>query len=390
MAVTGTLFQRSNQVKLDRTIQETWTTELGVVSTTLMDSLGVRSRVLQVKITNPTNLMESSYFPMQRVRLLDDWGLVTFLGRVVSIEPDHPNRQVVLTCRDFLDDLADRTVEAPPTGAENGATYSRIIDLIHDDTTTTPTFRGQERSLAGILRVTNSSYREYLYRQYAIKGDWKTVTGSVVSEYDYRGVKTGLEALNEIAEDDTQQDLMVLYYTYDPVDHAGASYSEKTRPSTYWTDFTREATTSGSWWTTMDFAEDTTTPQSTDISYFGSNSKFDGLIFEVYTQGTTIYDATYDGTLQWQYWNGTAWTGFTPASDSKFEVISGTQEAKTTWTVSNLTTWTKRDLGTTPDMHTANDADESWSAPWTSSGNTTPEDIRSTSLAKVDHGDEQR
>ena len=96
MALTGTIFQRSNQVKLDRTIQETWTTELGMISTTLMDSLGVRSRVLQVKITNPTNLMESAYIPMQRVRLLDDWGLVTFLGRIVSIDPDYPNRQLVV------------------------------------------------------------------------------------------------------------------------------------------------------------------------------------------------------------------------------------------------------------------------------------------------------
>ena len=76
MSIVGTLFQYSNQVKLDRTVQEQWTNEQGIDDFSLMDSIGNRSRVLRVKIINPLNQKEGIYRPMIRVRLLDDFGIV--------------------------------------------------------------------------------------------------------------------------------------------------------------------------------------------------------------------------------------------------------------------------------------------------------------------------
>ena len=131
MAMTGTIFQYSDSVKLDRTKQETWTSENAILEISSLDSLGNRSRVLRVKISNPLQLTGMHYRPMQRVRLLDDWGIVTFLGRVVSLEPDPLENVLIVTCRDYLDDISDRTVEAVETnGLYNGATPSNIIDTI--------------------------------------------------------------------------------------------------------------------------------------------------------------------------------------------------------------------------------------------------------------------
>ena len=145
MALTGNWFQRSDSVILDRTAQERWISELGLIEYSLLDSVGNRSRVLRVKVANPNNLIEASYTPMQRVRMVDDFGIITFLGRVVSIEPDYKNQLVVITCRDYLDDIADRTVEAAGTRAGEDGDYeavhkSFLTDDIIDGETYMPPF----------------------------------------------------------------------------------------------------------------------------------------------------------------------------------------------------------------------------------------------------------
>ena len=54
MAYLGkALFQFSNSLKLDRTKQERWISEPLLVTYSLMDSLGTRSRVLRIIISNP-------------------------------------------------------------------------------------------------------------------------------------------------------------------------------------------------------------------------------------------------------------------------------------------------------------------------------------------------
>ena len=57
------------------------------------------------------------------------------------------------------------------------------------------------------------------------------------------------------------------------------------------------------------------------------------------------------------------------------------------WNSDDLTNWTKRDLGSTPDMHTANDADKSWPTWNASSGTTSPEDVKGGGFGQVDEGD---
>ena len=86
--IGGKQFQYSNKFKLLRTEQEIWTSEGGVVQLSLLDTVGNRSRVLRVAIIDPHQDLSKVYVPMQRVRLLDDFGLVAFLGRIVSIDPD--------------------------------------------------------------------------------------------------------------------------------------------------------------------------------------------------------------------------------------------------------------------------------------------------------------
>lgn len=393
-ALSGTIFQYSDLVKLDRTKQELWTTEPGFVDYSLMDSLGNRSRVLRVMVRNALNIRENYYSPMYRVRLLGDFGVVIFLGRIISIEPDYKNQLLILTCRDFLDDIADRTVEASnDNGILTGVTRSYIVDKIINGETYKPTVGGDiNRALIRRLQLDRSPYTETLSRTYSQKGDFQTVSGSTPGSYVYRGVKTGMEAISELAREDPQQDLMAFYYTPTPTDPTTSNHINNPQqyPRTYWVDLTRELHDGSTFFVTPQTAQDTNTPESADILYFGSNSKFDGLRYTFVQRGTTIENGTYGGTIQWQYWNGTAWTNFTPTSDAKFGVDANKIYGTTSWTVTNLTNWGKRDLGTTPDMPTDNDADKSWTAPWASSGVTQPEDVTSDAISKVDHGDEHR
>jgi len=394
MAAAGSSFQLSNQVKLDRTVQEVWHTDTNTVEYSLLDSIGNRSRVLRVKVHNPVNIVEVIYKPMRRVRLVDDFGLILFLGRIVSVEPDYAHQLVVLTCRDFLDDLSDRTVEAAASSGDYaGITKSRIVELILQGETYAPTYQGLERQLAHRIGVESSSYTEYMSRGYGQQSEFQTITSDVPGNYIYRGIKTGIEAINDLAQEDAQQDLVGFYYTPTPTNPSSSNHIDfpAKYPRAYWKDLTHEihGEKGGvTYFITPQTAQDTTTPESADILYFGSNSQFDGLRYTFVQYGSKITSGTYAGTLQWQYWNGTAWTGFTPTADAKFGVDSGKIYGTTYWTAP--TDWVKRDLGTTPDMHTANDATQSWAAPFASSGTTLPEDVDSIAISKVDHGDERR
>ena len=389
-----TLFQYSDSLKLDRTKQEQWISEPLFITYSLMDSLGTRSRVLRIVVSNPLSTRTNWYAPMIRVRLLEEYGVVAFLGRVVSIEPDYANQQLILTCRDFLDDIADRTVEAvDSSGTHTAVTRSYIAQKILDEDTYKPTIGGDlDRTLIRRLKMVPSTYNETVSRNYSQKGNFQTISNGTGADYQFRGVKTGMEAIGELVGEDPQQDLMSFYYTPTPTNPSHANYTSNPQqyPRTYWLDLTRTIVDGSTHFVTLQTAQDTTTPESADILYFGSNSKFDGLRYTFLSHGTSIENGAYAGTLQWQFWNGTAWTGFTPTADAKFNVDSGKLYGTTYWTVSNLTDWGKRDLGTTPDMHTANDATQSWAAPWASSGTTLPEDVHSAAISKVDHGDDRR
>ena len=394
--ILSTSFQFSTAVKLDRTVQEQWITENNFRDYSLIDSIGNRSRVLRVTIHNPRGVRRDWYQPMTRVRLLEDYGVVAFLGRVISIDETFHNQTLTLTCRDFLDDIADRTVEAVDTnGTITAATRSFIANRILENDSYKPTTGGDlERTLIRRLKMDPSAYSETISRNYSQKGHYQSVTGSgttaVGTDYAYRGVKTGLDAIHDLAGEDPQQDLMVFYYHPNPVDPTSANHiaDPERYPRTYWTDLTRRAVDGSSHFVSPTSATNTDTPETADILYFGSNTKFDGIRYTLLARGSTIAASNQTGTLQWQYWSGTAWTNFTPTADAEFGLDSGKTYGTTYWTIP--TGWGKRDLGTTPDMHTNNDATENWPAPWASSGTTLVEDVDSAGISKVDHGDDRR
>jgi hypothetical protein len=62
------------------------------------------------------------------------------------------------------------------------------------------------------------------------------------------------------------------------------------------------------------------------------SQKFERLRFDFGTPG--VQNAAI--TLAWEYWNGSAWTAFTPDSDSTSEL---TADGSVVWTIANLTGW---------------------------------------------------
>ena len=95
------MFQYSHLSRLDHTISEAWTTEQSMEYWTMVDSLGNRSRIAQVSINNPLNTKERAYSVMQRVRILDAYGITAFLGRIISIVPSFADNKLILTSRDY-------------------------------------------------------------------------------------------------------------------------------------------------------------------------------------------------------------------------------------------------------------------------------------------------
>lgn len=100
----------------------------------------------------------------------------------------------------------------------------------------------------------------------------------------------------------------------------------------------------GSFWQSDCFTATPTnqTPAGSDILYFGNDTAtFDRLIFGLKTAASGI-TWTSSGGQYYQFWNGSAWTYFTPDSDSfKTSVPLDTTAnlGQIVWTVSNLTGW---------------------------------------------------
>ena len=131
MAFSGIRFQRSGgrivggtgtvyPSNLNVQGSEGWITEDALVTVSIADSLGLRSRVCRVAISNPQNFKDQSYSIMHRVRVIDEYGLIIFSGRVVDIRPDFSRSELHVTCVDYLSDISDRTVVADG----DGGTYS--------------------------------------------------------------------------------------------------------------------------------------------------------------------------------------------------------------------------------------------------------------------------
>jgi len=80
-------------------------------------------------------------------------------------------------------------------------------------------------------------------------------------------------------------------------------------------------------------------PANGDYIAFGCKSKFEALYFTI--GQAAAYSAA---TFTWQYWNGSAWTNFTPDTDTT-NGFQDTGRVEVTWTASNLSGWATTDEG---------------------------------------------
>ena len=403
MAFAGTKFQRSggqrtgtNTFYPSRLIvsgSEGWITEDSLVTVAITDSLGLRSRVCRVAISNPNAVNENKYAVMHRVRVVDEFGVVIFTGRVVDVRPDFSRAELHLTCTDYLADISDRTVMADESGGiYSAASRAHIVNqIMYSETYAHPTtrpyvndgagtgnvtyqfFKDHLRTLVGRVAVDPSNYIENITSKYANKDHWTrndvatstpegVVDPDTPFDYNYRGIKTGAEAIAELASADTQQDLMAVgWVTSAHVDPdiisrwddnypgiPGTSTEEKEYLHThfpyYWKDFTSEIQEG-----TSVFIPLFSTSASNKF-YLGSNSKFNGVSYGFSQRGATLGSAAY-GNFTWEYWNGTNWIEFEPDNDDQFAVSTqGAITGDTNWDYTNLVNWSRRDLGASPEL----------------------------------------
>ena len=259
------MFQYSQAVRLDQSITEAWTTDNDVDYWSMIDSLGNRSRIAQVVLTNALNIKERRYFIMQRVRILDSYGATVFVGRIMSVEPNHSASLLVLTCRDYLGDLADKIVEA----ADGDGTYAAatrnglVAKLVEDETAEPESGQDIDRSLLPRMLQDTGNYLESITKTYSLRGQYgldPETRGPAA--YNYRGTKTVLEAISEIAAEDAQQDLQVFTYTNAPLDIDGAKVANdpKKHPTTYWTDNTASLSDGKEYFSTLRHTTNSSVP----------------------------------------------------------------------------------------------------------------------------------
>lgn len=97
-------------------------------------------------------------------------------------------------------------------------------------------------------------------------------------------------------------------------DNGGGAYSQNYADIATWSPFGDNANTA-----------------TNDAVYFGlAGTTWANLFFNIVTV------AAYTATLQWQYWNGSAWTTFSPTAATDFK-SGGTQSV--TWSAASLTGW---------------------------------------------------
>ncbi|MAH45621.1 hypothetical protein CMI37_07315 [Candidatus Pacearchaeota archaeon] len=375
--------QRSNQVF--PSITEIWTTDQAFIGYSMVDSLGIRSRIVRASIRSSRNQRHFLYFPMQRIRILDDYGVITFLGRITQIDPNPEHQVLNILCTDYTGDLSDRSVTAAYGGGSfsgiqrsqivdeilNRETYQAAYDTVSVSGVSTRVYRNLNRPIPRRLLTDHSNYGEKITRSYASKDDWLARTGGDASsadgavQYRYRGAKTALEAINEIAENDTQQDLMVIGFLMDISGNTG-TFSGALNPDTsdpvtnqtrFWKDFTAEAQDGTSYFIPVNQSNDSLSANQDSFLYMGSNSKFDGVEFSFLQAGDTIYTGDYgtneSGYSYWEYWNGFTWVHFDLDQDSEWTTpFPDNNYGRSYWSIDALADWTKRDLGATPDLAT--------------------------------------
>lgn len=160
-------FQHSNKKVI--TTGETWTSETDIAELKIKDVIGSRSRILKVVIQNPNNGRGGVYSAYQRVRVIDRLlNVVTFLGRIESVKPDHRKQEIELICRDGMGELSEKSNSA--------LSYSdvRRSELIKDivNTDSDGVFgTGSGKNITTAFHVDTSNYLEQITRQYGNAND---------------------------------------------------------------------------------------------------------------------------------------------------------------------------------------------------------------------------
>ena len=378
MAFSGTRFQRSGGRIVDGTDtvypsnltlkgSEGWITEDALVTVSISDSLGLRGRVCRVAISNPQNFKDNIYSVMHRVRVLDEFGLVIFSGRIVDIRPEFGRSELHITCVDYLGDISDRTVVADGDGGSySGKSRTHIVNqILYNETyrNTALSFTVNSnvflvyvdhiRTLLSRVKTDPSNYIEKLTSKYATKDNWTDDSVSTSGpgalnpdtpfKYDYRGIKTGLEAIQDLASADNQQDLMVLGTVSDTYVRPDLGINQATTFTRHWKDFTADINEGEAAFIPLHNSA------AYNMLYIGSNSKFNGVTYTFHQRGNSMEDSDY-GSMTWQYWDGTAWHNFTPHHDNNFEAIANDNYGYTAWDHTRLYNWQRRDLAATKDL----------------------------------------
>lgn len=81
-----------------------------------------------------------------------------------------------------------------------------------------------------------------------------------------------------------------------------------------------------------------------DAIYFGGENPFFGLVFNL-----TALSA--GSTRAWEYWNGTAWTAFTPRTNSSNPVLTSTGVSHARWGLTEIGDWVKTTVDTAPYLY---------------------------------------
>jgi hypothetical protein len=261
--VNATEFHRSNNGSPD-----TWT-KVNIPYFKYTDSIGIRSRLIQATIPDPGNMNIDDFFAYQRIKLIEKQtgdNNQIFLGRVEDVAPqfhDTLGQVIVVTCRDYIQELMTRTIDINYSVSEvRSAKINRVIT-------------------------------DYMYTGASFPRTIETSGSSSVLTRDMRNSKVSpLEFIEEMAREDPWTDI-----TWNSP--AGAVWLWNNSGSSWVNDTVEADSAVGTPFALMGAVA--------NKRYFGRNNPFAGFVFDLSVFGSY-------GTITYKYWNGSIWATLVPTN----------------------------------------------------------------------------